>query len=126
MFATTAVIIRQEIVEIDFDAYLLKIPAFGVIVIFVVAKNMKLMSRTARAFRPMNAVRFVCASIAKSGLASAAPPLTPATVVTRSAAPRRARAKQMVTSNLVMVMASAGFLIIDSAAFPLAVLHGVR
>ncbi len=111
MFATTAVIIRQEIVEIDFAAYLLRIPALGVLAILVVAKNMPLVSRMAKAFRLMKAARFVWVRAAKSGLASAAPlPATPSTVVTRSVAPRSARMKQMITSNLDMVLASEGSL----------------
>jgi len=60
-------------------------------------------NRTVRIFRPMNARMFVWVSVANRGLTSIAPfPVTPTTVVSRSAAPKRKRAEQIIDSILTM------------------------
>ena len=103
LFATTAVIAKQEAIEAEDMKYFPMKLQFGALAIFAAPRNMKLINRTDRVFRPMNDRMFVWVSVANRGLASIAPlPVMPINVVSRSAAPRRIRAEQINACVLTM------------------------
>ena len=103
MFATTAVIMKQEAVEAEIMKYLPMKLLLDVLSILPAPRNMKPVNRTVRIFRPMNARMLVWVSVENRGLTSIAPfPVTPTTVVSRSAAPKRNRAEQIIDNILTM------------------------
>ena len=96
LFATAAVIAKQEAIEAEDMKYFPMKLQFDALAIFAAPRNMKLVNRIVRIFRPMNVRMFVWVSVANRGLASIAPlPVMPINVVSRSAAPRRIRAEQI-------------------------------
>ena len=103
LFATTEVIMKQEAVEAMIMKYLpTKLP-LEALAILPAARKIKHASVTVKIFRPMNAMMFVWVSVANRGLTSIAPlPVTPTTVVSKSATPRRSRAEQITVCILTM------------------------
>ena len=96
LFATAAVIAKQEAIEAEDMKYFPMKLQFDALAILAAPRNMKLVNRTVRIFRPMNARMFVWVSVANRGLASIALLLVmPINVVSRSVAPRRIRAEQI-------------------------------
>ena len=103
LFATTAVIAKQEAIEAEDMKYFPKKLQLDALAILAAPRNMKLINRTVRIFRPMNAMMFVWVSAANRGLTSIAPlPVMPINVVSRSVAPRRIRAEQVNACVLTM------------------------
>lgn len=71
--------------------------------ILPVTRKMKPVNMTTRIFRPTKAMMFVWVSVASKGLISIAPlPVTPTTVVSKSATPRRIRAEQIIVCILTL------------------------
>jgi len=59
LFATAAVITKQEAIEAEDTKYFPMKLLLGALAILVAPRNMKLVNRTVRIFRPMNARMFV-------------------------------------------------------------------
>jgi len=72
LFATAAVITKQEAIEAEDMKYFPMKLLLGALAILVAPRNMKLVNRTVRIFRPMNARMFVLVSVANRGLTSIA------------------------------------------------------
>ena len=72
MFATTAVIMKQEAVEAEIMKYLPMKLLLDVLSILPAPRNMKPVNRTVRIFRLMKAMMFVWVSVANRGLTSIA------------------------------------------------------
>lgn len=107
MFATTAVIMKQEIDEAESIKYFPKILLPAPLEILPAPRNIKPVKRTVAIFSPTKARMFVWMIAAKRGLTSIAPfPVTPITVVSKSAAPKRNSVEQIIDSSFTMRLTS--------------------
>jgi len=94
---------KQHAIEAEVTKYFPMKLLLDALAILPAPRKMKPADITARIFRPTKAMMFVWVSVAYKRLISIAPlPVTPTTVVNKSATPKRIRAEQITVCILTM------------------------